>query len=115
METAKIPVYIRFGDIPKDGKSKIYLGSEVSGTEPGVSVWEAVKVDNAYFPKLPEIYNKNTLSDYFYDLLESDKKVYLVTGNRIRVTGSDGEPLLEDVKIIKEITQYYLNRTKKEE
>lgn len=110
MEKASIPVYIRFGEIPKDGKSKIHFGDEIAGIEPGISVWEAVKVDNAYYPKLPENYNDCTLSDYFYELLESKKKVYLVIGDRIRINGKDNEPLLENVKIIREITQYYPNR-----
>mgnify|MGYP001151548439 CR=1 FL=1 len=106
---ASIPIYIRFGELPKEGKSKIYFRDEVVGIEPEISVWEALKVDNAY-PKLPENYNENTLSDYFYELLESKEKVYLVIGDRIRINGKDNEPLLENVKIIKEITQYYPNR-----
>jgi len=39
--------------------------------------------------------------------LESDKSVYLVTGDELFIEGADREPLLNNVKIIKEITKYY--------
>lgn len=101
---AEIPVYIRYGEIPANGKSKIYFGDALVGEEPGVSVWETYRVDNVYFPKLPDEPNENAVADYFDYLLNRDKRVYLVTGNRIRVEGHDREPLLEDVKIIRELT-----------
>ena len=110
MNEFKIPTYIRFGEIPKDEKSKIYFGNEIVGIEPGVSVYEAIKVDNAYYPKLPDNPNANTLSDYFEFLLNSKQKVYLVIGDRLRINGHDNEPLIENVKIVKEITNYYTNR-----
>lgn len=107
MKQASIPVYIRFGEIPEDGKSKVHLGNEVVGEEAGVSVWEAVEANNRYYPKLPEMVNESGIQDYFDYLLESDKKVYLVVGDRLRINGKDNEPLLENVKVIKEITNYY--------
>ena len=51
--------------------------------------------------------NENTISDYFYMLLHSDEKVYLVTGTEMLIEGADREPLLMDVTILKEITHYY--------
>lgn len=101
---SKIPVYIRFGRIPKDGKSKVYLGDQVVSDEPGVSVWECVKANGMYYPVLPKNTNEHGISDYFSLLLYSDRPVYLVTGSRIRINGHDNEPLLMNVKIIKELS-----------
>lgn len=105
---SEIPVYIRYGEIPIDGKSKIYFGDELVGEELGVSVWETYKVDNVYFPKLPAEPNESAITDYFDFLLSRNKKVYLVTGNKLKIEGHDREPLLEDVKIIRELI--YLER-----
>lgn len=110
MNQASIPVYIRFGEIPEDGHSKIYLGSEKVGEEAGVSVYEAVFADNRYYPKLPDNPTESAITDFYEFLLDSDRKVYLVIGNRIRINGKDNEPLLENVKVIKEITSYFNRR-----
>lgn len=80
-----------------------YLGDEIVGKEHGVLVWDSIKVDNIYYPKLPSDPNENTITDYFDYLLQKGKKAYLVTGNLIRIEGHDREPLLEDVKIIREL------------
>ena len=102
---ATIKVYIRFGKIPENERSRIYRGDEVLGEQIGVSVWECVENNYNYYLILPENFNKNTLSDYF-DFLFSDKKVYLVTGQEMPVKGCDNEVLLREVKIIKELPNY---------
>lgn len=107
MKQASAPLYIRFGEIPKNGKSKIYAGDQVVGEEPGLSVWTAVECNDMYWPLLPEAANENGIADYFDLLLNSDKKVYLVTGDELRYEGQDREPLLQNVVVIKEITHYY--------
>lgn len=107
MEQATIPLYIRFGEIPSDGKSKVHRGDEIVREEVGVSVWRAIENCGCYYPILPEEPNENTISDYFYMLLHSDEKVYLVTGTEMFIEGADREPLLMDVTILKEITHYY--------
>lgn len=100
---SNIPVYIRFGQIPSNEQSKIFFGDQVVGLEPGVSVYETVYANNKYFPILPKNTNENGISDYFDFLLNSDKPIYLVVGDRIRCEGHGGEPLLQNVKIIKQI------------
>ena len=40
-------------------------------------------------------------------MLNSESNVYLVTGDRIFIEGADREPLLINVKIIKDITYIY--------
>ena len=99
-------LYIRFGEIPPDGKSKVYKGDEIVREEAGVSVWKAVESCGQYYPILPEEPNKNTISDYFDMLLNSNEKIYLVTGTEMVIEGADREPLLMDVKVIKEITYF---------
>lgn len=107
MKQATMPLYIRFGEIPSDEKSKVYRGDEIVREEAGVSVWEAIECDNRYYPILPDSPTDNTISDYFYLMLNSESNVYLVTGDRIFIEGADREPLLINVKIIKDITYIY--------
>lgn len=102
-------LYIRFGEIPEDERSIIYQNGEIIvGKEKGVSVWKAIEVSGYYYyPLLPENVNENTIIDYFDYLIDGNKNVYLVTGNELETHGSDGEPLLRNVKIIKDITDRY--------
>ena len=109
MKQAVVPLYIRFGEIPKDEKSKVYRSDSIVREEAGVSVWRAIENCGCYYPILPEEPNENTISDYFDMLLHNDKKVYLVTGTEMFIEGADREPLLMDVKILKEITDYYIH------
>lgn len=103
-----IPLYIRFGEIPEDEQSNIYRNGEIIiGKEKGVSVWKAVVASGCYYPLLPEDVNENGIVDYFDYLINSDKNVYLVTGDELETRGSDGEPLLQNIKIIKDITYTY--------
>ena len=112
MKQAIIPLYIRFGEIPSDGKSKVHRGDEIVREEAGVSVWRAVENCGCYYPILPEEPNENTISDYFHMLLHSDEKVYLVTGTEMFIEGADREPLLMDVIILKDISHYYRHTSK---
>ncbi len=107
MKQAKMPLYIRFGEIPNDGKSRVHRSDDVIREEAGLSVWRAVENCGCYYPVLPEDANENAIADYFNFLLHSDKKVFLVTGTEIFIEGADREPLLIDVKVLKEITHYY--------
>ena len=103
-----IPVYIRFGDIPKDFQSKVYRSGTIVRNEGGVSVWECVESDDMYYPILPENPNEHAISDYFRELF-SDRPVYLVTGTRMFINGADDEPLLmDDIKIIKQLDYSWL-------
>ena len=103
-----ISLYIRFGEIPKDERSNIYQNGElIIGKEQGVSVWKAIKACSNYYPLLPQDANESAITDYFDYLLNSNKNVYLVTGEELETHGKDGEPLLRNVKIIKDITHIY--------
>lgn len=90
--------YIRFGEIPTDGKSKIYNGDILVGKEKGVSVYKCIAVGNEYKIIMPHLKYSTcvTLSGCL------DRQAYLVSGNVVGV-GSDGEPLLESIQIIKKL------------
>lgn len=103
INTETIPVYIRFGEIPENERSKVYQGNEVLCEEAGVSVWECVKANGQYYPVLPKEVNESGIADYFDFILNNDKPIYLVVGNRILINGHDNEPLLRNVKVIKKI------------
>ncbi len=118
MKQATIPLYIRFGNIPKNQKSKIYAGDQVVGEEPGVSVYRAVEVAGIYFPLMEPDFIDDGIMDYFQLLFESvkdeKKKVLVVTGDELRFEGHDREVLLTNVKIIKDYTKVYTHLFDKE-
>ena len=99
-------LYIRFGEIPEDGISKIHHSGEVIGEEKGVSVYNSVKGQIIHYPVLPNKKIDHAVDTYF-DFLFGDRKVFLVTGEELPEKGSDGEPLLKDVQIVKELTNYH--------
>lgn len=107
MKYAKAPLYIRFGDIPTTGKSKVFASDEPIGEELGVSVYHAVESCGMFFPILPDESNSDGVMDYFMFLLDCEKPVYLVTGDELRFEGKDREPLLQNVIVLKDITHYY--------
>ena len=98
--------YIRFGIIPPNEISKAHRGDAIIKEENGVSVWNCVVANDVFFPVLPDNPSEECIADYFYFLL-GDKRVFLVTGDEQIEKGSVGEPLLKNVKIIKEYTDDY--------
>ena len=91
-------MYIRFGDIPTNERSSIHCGdSGKIGEEIGVSVYDAVCIDGEWRIVLPKKMTYSTcvsLSSYV------DKEFMLVDGDLVGY-GSDGEPLIKNVKEIK--------------
>jgi len=97
-------LYYRFGDIPKSERSSIWRGEIKIGEEKGVSVYETHKnLDGTYVPILPYPPTEKCLNDYYYYLRYYNGDRYLVTGNLLDERGSDGEPLLNDVKVIEKL------------
>ena len=118
--------YVRFGKIPENGKSGIYRGDAGKiGEEQGISCYRAYIYDDKILCvlSLKEMHDsciydfaEDAISGYKYvkDNIESNIQsdeisihkeyfpIYLVTGNEIG-TGSSGEPLLSDVKIVNEL------------
>ena len=106
--------YIRIGEIPLDERSKIHLGDE-DRYEEGVSVWNAVKLEDGYHLVAPIHGNSCTYTDFIADAfpeewygksLPDTLKIYVVTGDEVG-RGSDNEPLLRNVKILEELPYDY--------
>ncbi len=91
--------FIRFGGIPENGKSGIYNGDLGKvGEEKGVSVYEAIMIDGKLKLILPKIKSSTIVSLEWVH----DRPVYLVSGDMCGY-GSDGEPLLRNCQILKQI------------
>ena len=106
------PLYIRFGEIPENGFSTIYSYGQEVGKEEGVSCYRAIIDENGVTHiclPLPFTESRwNVLQGFIhYD----DRPAFLITGDIIGY-GSEGEPLLKNVRIAKSIGKNY---RKKEE
>lgn len=89
--------YVRFGELPTLGFSKNYLTDKL---EEGVSVYECIERNGIYSIIVPSLKGGAcvTLSCVL------DRKMYEVIGNMVGY-GSEGEPLLLNCEIVKEIFQ----------
>lgn len=102
----KEQLYIRFGEIPTDEKSKIYQGEIEVGTENGVSVYPAFKTDEGDIVlglSLP--ITKTTLYTQQHLIEYDDRLCYLVKGDYVG-KDTDGQPLINNISIIEKIDSY---------
>ena len=94
-------IFYRFDDIPKNEKSCIWRGEEKIGEEKGVSVYEAHKnINGTYSPVLPFPTNEIAFNSFIYYIKYFTGNKYLVTGDLLDETGTDGEPLIKNIKIL---------------
>lgn len=93
--------YIRIGEEPIMGKSKKLSG----GYEDGISVYDAVRMTDGWHIIMPLPSTKGQGMTYEY-LIQSNRKIYLVVGDEIGI-GSDGEPIIKNMKKIKDVTKYF--------
>lgn len=100
--------YIRLGNIPSNEKSKIYRNEEEIGIEEGVSVYPAFETNGDIVIGLSLPITQTTLHTQQHLLEYENRPCYLVTGDYVG-KGSDGEPLIKNVRIIKEI-KYRIRR-----
>lgn len=106
-------IFYRFGEIPKNEKSCIWKFNEKVGEEPGVSVYEAHKnINGTYSPVLPFPTNEMAFNDFIYNVKYFTGNKYLVTGDLLDETGTDGEPLIKNVKILKKLQLMKISRQK---
>jgi hypothetical protein len=96
--------YIRFGEIPENEQSDVYDGENVTGKLDGVSVYYAT--ENEYTGEvvlgLPLPVTRTSLATLQSLIDYSGRKCYLVEGDYIG-RGTDNEPLIKNVKIIREL------------
>lgn len=109
--------YIRIGEIPENETSKIYRGDAIIGEEIGVSAYDAIKINNSWriiFPQDFRLGQGDTYEKLIQEVtqcryeIEHPRKVYLISGNVVG-KGSDGEPLLKNVKIKEDITNQFIS------
>ena len=108
-------LYIRFGEIPTDEKSKIYQGEIEVGTENGVSVYPAFKTsegDIVLGLSLP--ITKTTLYTQQHLIEYDNRPCYLVKGNYVG-KDTDGQYLINNVSIIEKIGCYRAKEEKQGE
>ena len=90
--------------LTKDGKRYGPARCEVIGKESGVSVYEAHKnINGTYSPVLPFPTNEIAFNSFIYYIKYFTGNKYLVTGDLLDETGTDGEPLIKNVKILKKL------------
>lgn len=92
--------YIRFGKIPEDERSKNFITGE---KEKGVSAYYAYyDVDDDKWVAEYSDENPATYDDIKNRVKESRGDIFLITGKEVGY-GSDDEPLLKNVKVIKKL------------
>mgnify|MGYP003290982321 CR=1 FL=1 len=108
-------LYIRFGEIPTDEKSKIYQGEKEVGIENGVSVYPAFKTNEGDIVlglNLP--ITKTTLYTQQHLIEYDNRPCYLVKGDYVG-KDTDGQPLITNVSIIEKIDNYRAKEKKQGE
>lgn len=107
--------YIRFKTLPILGRSQIYSHGNKIGEEIGISVFDAVNINNTKHIVMPMPITQNMLDDIYGLLKYSNEGIYLIEGEQIG-TGTDNEPIIKDVVVLSEMTNmfYKQNNGKKE-
>lgn len=105
-------LYMHFGKIPSDGKSKVYYnsGDFVIAELAGVSCYRCLCRDGKYSLVMHEKTPSYVFRELFWTYQETGLDVYILKGTVVG-TGPDGEPLLSDIEIvdhlkIEDITSY---------
>lgn len=99
-------LYIRFGEIPTDEKSKIYRGEIEVGIENGISVYPAFKTNEGDIVlglNLP--ITKTTLHTQQHLIEYDNRPCYLVKGDYIG-KDTDGQTLINNITIIEKLDNY---------
>lgn len=96
--------YIRFGNLPPKERSGIWKSDQLIGYEDGVSVYDCCIDNGTYKLVIPTPLNESSLYTLQGFTLYNKRKVYLLTGTEVG-KGTDGEPIIKNIRIIKEITK----------
>lgn len=100
--------YIRFGEVPTGGKSKIGPAYRTSSRthEAGLSVFETRW--NAGLGRWEILIESDSGLASLDGLLDQKRTAYLVVGDELEDTGTDGEPLLENVDVLCRVDYHFL-------
>ena len=97
--------YIRFGDIPKNEVSGVWRDTIKVREEKGVSVYDAVMIDDQWRIVLPFPIKKEVgfdLYNFIGGTENGNTPMYLVDGDEVG-KGATNEPLLKNVRIIQKL------------
>lgn len=95
--------YIRFGLWPKSERSQNFLIRDRVVLEKGVSAYHVdYDLDEDRWAIDPSV-NPDTIAGTMQSLIYSNRPIFLVKGDEIEEEGSDGEPLLHNVVMIKQL------------
>ena len=111
-DTERKQLYVRFGDIPSNEKSKIYHGEDEIGDENGVSVYPAFELNENIVLGLTLPITKTTLYTQQHLLEYDNRSCYLVSGDYVG-KGTDGEPLIKNISVIKRLDNYRIKECEK--
>ena len=99
--------FIRFGELPEDGISHSWnTESMQTGTEDGLSVYDATNVNGKWQIVLPNPVSARGLNTLCALLLFQKRKVFILTGDIVG-RGSDNEPLLKNATIVEDISDSF--------
>ena len=107
--------YIRIGEIPENEISKIHRGDAIIDEEKGVSVYNAIKINDLWHIVMPPFFKEgqgNTYEILIQNVTEcrfrinSPQKVYLVKGEEVG-KGYDLEPVIKNITIVKDLTEQF--------
>jgi hypothetical protein len=97
--------YLRFGMWPKNERSQNFLIRDRIVFEKGVSVYHVeYDLDEDRWAIDPTV-DEATIAGTMQTLIYSNRPIFLVQGTELDEEGSDGEPLLHDVKLIKQLSK----------
>lgn len=110
----QMPTFIRFGRIPEDKKSTIHYHRIEVEKEEGLSVYHGIRINDRWHIVYPNPSNENT-NCTFENFVggqgpgapRKDQVILLVTG-RIIGTGCDGEPIIDHVRILEDLTGKFI-------
>jgi hypothetical protein len=92
--------YLRFGELPADGRSSMLLGLRLPSVplEDGVSVFAAERTDRGWTALVGDADVSRGLLGVFLSMVCARRPVYLAHG-RVVGEGGDGEPLLAEATL----------------
>jgi len=99
--------YVRFGLWRSDERSKNWLASQHAGHdvwEIGVSAYHAEWDVTEKRWDIGDGIDGDTINGTVASLMTGRRKIFLVQGRELQQDGADGEPLLKDIKLIKELS-----------
>ncbi len=105
MKYLKGSYYIRFGMWPQNERSRNWLVRDRVELEKGVSVYHASYDLEGDRWAIDASVDEAAISGTMQSLIYGSRPIFLVQGTELKNDGADGEPLLHNVKLIKQLNK----------